>query len=90
MLWERKKERASCQMGGLRSGTVQPEQREKWGHVEGLFISCSQVVHGLSIKGLVVEKGRLLNRLPTSYEPFFSPIEVPYSINISTETEEED
>lgn len=72
------------------SVSSQPEHWEKWGHVDGLFISCSQVVQRLSTKRGVVEKGPFLNRLPTSYEPFFSPLEFPYSINISTETEEED
>jgi hypothetical protein len=54
--------------------------------VHKLFTSCSRVVD----KGAVVDKGGVLNELPTSYEPFFSPIGLPYSINISTETEEEE
>ena len=40
--------------------------------------------------GPVVEKGPFLNRLPTSYERFFLPLGFSQSINISTETEEED
>lgn len=69
---------------------VQPEQREKWGHVEGLFITCSQGVHNLSTSWMAVEKSGVLNRLLTSYEPFFSSASFPYSINIPTETEEEE
>jgi hypothetical protein len=38
----------------------------------------------------VVEKWGVLNRLLTSYEPFFSSASFPYSINIPTETEEEE
>ena len=79
-------------MGGSKKSCSiwHPEQKEKWGHVGRLFITlfivCSKVVERFG----VVEKREVFNRLPTSYEQIFLSRSDVDSINISTETEEEE